>query len=276
MNRVDSENFDGLYSILTDIAKGRYEVDFSNLTSKEKPEYVRKTSSILQNVVNHFRSKIESLETSIHKLEEMCDKLSDENRLLEEHFRERARALEKTNALLESISTTDALTGISNRRSFDYQLKIEVARSERYNSTLSCIMLDIDFFKNVNDTHGHNFGDEVLREIGRILRVSLRKHDFCARYGGEEFVILLPETKHKEAYRVAEKLRELISRTTVTEGEISVNVTISLGVAELDLDKMKEETDLVEAADKALYKAKRSGRNRSIVYSTEDEMGNTT
>jgi diguanylate cyclase (GGDEF)-like protein len=165
------------------------------------------------------------------------------NNLLDTRVRERTRALEEANRRLESLSTTDALTGINNRRNFDKELSLEIRRSNRYKSPLSLIMLDIDLFKVVNDTHGHLFGDEVLKAIGQILKQSLRSNDICARYGGEEFVVLLPETTVEEALIVAEKIRRLVANKTVTFEMISCQVTISAGLAQFNLATMRKTTN---------------------------------
>ena len=128
-------------------------------------------------------------------------------------------------------------------------------------------MFDIDFFKKVNDTHGHLFGDEVLKMIGRTLSTELRSHDIFARYGGEEFVILLPETSSSCAHRVAEKLRTLIAEKSVEKEGVTEKITVSCGIATLNQDTMKNGNDLVENADRAMYHAKKTGRNRSVIFS---------
>jgi len=122
-------------------------------------------------------------------------------------------------------------------------------------------------FKNVNDTFGHVFGDEVLKSIGYLLKTRLRSNDICARYGGEEFVILLPETSSEAAFYVAEKLRKLIAGYDISQGGATTRVTVSLGVAQFDPARMPEERRLVECADQAMYEAKHQGRNRTVVYS---------
>jgi len=127
-------------------------------------------------------------------------------------------------------------------------------------------LFDIDFFKKVNDTYGHPYGDEVLREIGKILRTELRGHDIFARYGGEEFVILLPEADVNAAFLVAEKLSEVIAKRDIVKYEIKSNVTVSFGVAQYDPSMMTSRNQLVEAPDKALYEAKRTGRNTSVIF----------
>jgi len=154
----------------------------------------------------------------------------------------------------------DALTGLNNRNAFDTKLKQEYLRWDRYGFPMSLIVLDIDFFKNVNDTYGHLAGDKVLQVIGRLMKTATREVDFAARYGGEEFVVLLPETDTKSAYKVAEKIRKMVEKKPFHSGDSQVTVTISAGIASfVKGDKRK---DPFARADDALYRAKREGRNR--------------
>jgi diguanylate cyclase (GGDEF)-like protein len=160
-----------------------------------------------------------------------------------------------------SQAATDGLTGLANRRSFDEELALEWRRSERIGGSLALILIDIDDFKHVNDTHGHQVGDAVLKAVGGALGGRVRQLDFAARYGGEEFVILLPDTELEGAKTLARRLRQDVAKTRVplpNGGELGV--TISLGIAEKsDLERAQ---DLIGAADHALYDAKRRGKNR--------------
>lgn len=163
-------------------------------------------------------------------------------------------------------ATLDALTGLYNRHQLDERLKQETSGSLRRNSPLCAIMIDIDFFKKVNDTYGHACGDLVLKEVSKVLRGQLREYDVAGRYGGEEFVLLLPGTSKPEAYMVAERLRDAVSQTVIDitkvckEGAVkAVSVTISIGISEYDKKQTPEE--FIMNADKALYQAKTSGRN---------------
>ena len=157
------------------------------------------------------------------------------------------------------LTIIDGLTQIYNKRTFLEYLAKEVNRAERYKRDLSLIMLDIDFFKKVNDVYGHLAGDYVLKQLARIISNNIRQEEIFARYGGEEFSIIMPETSKKHAVKLAEKLRKLIETTTfIHEGEL-LSITISLGVAQLD--KKMTPTNLISVADKNLYEAKDSGRN---------------
>lgn len=160
-------------------------------------------------------------------------------------------------------AVTDDLTGIPNHRHFNGWIEQELARIERFGGELSLVLVDIDNFKEVNDTYGHLLGDRVLEEMGRLLRIESRGIDLAARYGGEEFVLALPETSLDGAVEVAERLRRRIERTRVptdVEGP-PIEVTASLGVANLPADA-GEIRSLISAADEALYDAKRAGKNQ--------------
>lgn len=156
---------------------------------------------------------------------------------------------------------TDALTGLNNRHAFDLRLQEEYARWSRYANPLSLIVVDVDYFKKVNDTYGHLAGDKVLHVIGAHLQHATRHQvDFTARYGGEEFVVLLPETNLNEAFTVAEKIRRAVEQKPFRSGNNRVNITVSCGVASFQPGDGRKSP--FERADEALYLAKREGRNR--------------
>jgi two-component system, cell cycle response regulator len=177
-------------------------------------------------------------------------------------LRARVRAALRTKHLqdlLRKFALVDPLTELPNRRALDERLQQEWARMLRHGGQLSVIMADIDHFKDVNDRYGHPAGDEVLRQVGRLLAEGCRESDTPARYGGEEFVVVAPETTVQAAAEFAERLRtSLCSRPLDVHGQ-SIQVTASFGVAGQDGHQSPEE--LVKAADKALYLAKSAGRN---------------
>lgn len=166
------------------------------------------------------------------------------------------------------LSVKDELTGLYNRRHLHYMLGLEWKRAVRFRRDLSGIMVDIDHFKNYNDTCGHIKGDDVLRQVGEMLRNNLREVDTVARFGGEEFFLLLPDTDKHGAFAVAEKVRNLFEQKNFTlgNGTNPKRVTICAGVASYpeDVDEME---DLIDHADIALYRAKEEGRNRVVAYS---------
>jgi diguanylate cyclase (GGDEF)-like protein len=175
------------------------------------------------------------------------------------------RKFQRETERLEAFATIDEVTGLWNRRVFAARLSEEAARSARYGSPLSLVMLDLDDFKDVNDEFGHPAGDTVLEAVGELLKSTLRESDVPIRYGGDEFAVILPGITKTEAFVVAEKLRERLAATpiTVTTDDRSreVRVTASLGVASAGA-RAVEALSLLEAADSALYQAKASGRNQ--------------
>jgi diguanylate cyclase (GGDEF)-like protein len=160
-------------------------------------------------------------------------------------------------------AVTDELTGLSNVRSLHAALDREIERARRFDSSLSLVMLDIDDFKKVNDTYGHQQGDEVLTGVARVMRDLSRDIDVPSRYGGEELAVVLPQTDSEGAAQLAERMREAIEALRVprTEGEGELQVTASFGVSEIPTTASDKGT-LIAAADAALYRAKRSGKNR--------------
>jgi diguanylate cyclase (GGDEF)-like protein len=162
----------------------------------------------------------------------------------------------------ERRSMTDALTGIPNRRFLEAVLAEETKRATRFGRPFSLLMVDVDHFKRINDTHGHAVGDVVLVEVARRIRATLRSDlDTAARYGGEEFTVVLPETDPSGAFVVAEKIRQVVAGEPVENG---LTVTVSVGVASCPGDGTTADS-LLAAADTALYEAKRGGRDRVVV-----------
>lgn len=169
---------------------------------------------------------------------------------------------------LQSLAVTDGLTGLHNRMHFTNKLDEEFQRASRYESPLSLILIDIDYFKSVNDTFGHQAGDAYLRAISALLRSSIRRVDVAARYGGEELVVILPHTEAQAAVHMAERLREKVAAMEVHFGGHAIRRTISLGVATYTPGSVKTMDEFLTAVDNALYAAKRAGRNR-VVFHTE-------
>lgn len=163
---------------------------------------------------------------------------------------------------IKSLSLFDPLTGLANRRMMDIQLNDILVKAKRYENGFFILMLDIDHFKEYNDTFGHDAGDKVLKEIGVIFKKSVRKSDLVARYGGEEFLIAISDTQKESAVTLAERIRKKIENET--------NVTISIGISyfrkELKIEK------IIREADKALYKAKEQGRNRLVIANSWGEV----
>jgi diguanylate cyclase (GGDEF)-like protein len=174
--------------------------------------------------------------------------------------------LQEKNKMLEEISIRDGLTGLYNHRHFQNVLKHEFAMVRRNSSDLSCFMIDLDFFKEVNDTFGHTFGDFVLKRFAKLLKKAVRETDILARYGGEEFALLLPHTSLEGALVVAEKIRKKAEECIYESEGHKKRVTASVGVASYRTHHPSSSSELVAFADKALYRAKADGRNRVRIY----------
>jgi len=175
-----------------------------------------------------------------------------------------ARRLENAFEKLAHISKTDELTGLANRRHFEEVLECFYYQARRYNRPLSVLVMDIDFFKAVNDAGGHPAGDEMLKRVSAAIEDACRKADLPARFGGDEFAVLLPETAAPDAQAVAERIRLAISAHTTTVGSLKLNTTISIGVTDLNAGEMDGPGAMMGLADKALYTAKELGRNRIV------------
>jgi diguanylate cyclase (GGDEF)-like protein len=181
-------------------------------------------------------------------------------------LRERNVQLEAMLHQVEALAITDPLTGLFNRRRFGDVLKREFAVTKRYRNTLSCLLLDLDHFKRINDRFGHDAGDQVLKEVARRVAESLREVDLAARFGGEEFAILLPHTSKKDAAVVAARLLTKVRRQEFKFGSDLVRVTVSIGCAGNSDVTTDSAEDLVKCADVALYEAKAAGRDRFVLF----------
>ncbi|MDT8443039.1 MAG: diguanylate cyclase [Desulfuromonadales bacterium] len=170
--------------------------------------------------------------------------------------------LKESNQQLRTLSQTDPLTGLYNRRHMMTTLESELDRSNRISSPFSLLMIDLDHFKRINDTYGHQQGDRVLQSISQEIQAQLRQYDSAARFGGEEFALLLPETNLSEGTMVAERLRQIISKIQFSDSISDLKITASIGIAAIPHKKINSTEDLIRLADNALYAAKSNGRNR--------------
>jgi diguanylate cyclase (GGDEF)-like protein len=186
-------------------------------------------------------------------------------------LRERNQQLESMLHSVEALASTDPLTGLFNRRRFADVLKREFAVTKRYRNTLSCLLLDLDHFKSINDRFGHDAGDQVLKEVARRITGSLREVDLAARYGGEEFVVLLPHTSKTDARIVAERLLKNVRKQEFNFGGEVLSVTTSIGCAGNSDVASDNAEELVKCADVALYEAKNGGRNRVVMFSAPSQ-----
>ncbi|MBF2008194.1 MAG: GGDEF domain-containing protein [Chlorogloeopsis fritschii C42_A2020_084] len=182
------------------------------------------------------------------------------------------RDLLRKNDFLSTIALSDALTEFSNRRALDWELPRQIQTARNYRTSLSLIILDVDYFKKVNDTYGHLVGDRLLQLLSQRLRHNLRERDIPFRYGGEEFVILLGNTSCEEALVVAHRLNHIVSEHTfVIDNQLSINITVSLGISCLQAEDDASGISLLERADRYLLQAKAAGRNRVMGCESESE-----
>ncbi len=179
----------------------------------------------------------------------------------EDELKQKNRQLEDMLMRVESLAIMDPLTGLYNRRRFEAILSTEFKRSHRYNNPLSCLVIDVDHFKKINDTHGHQTGDAVLKECAQVIQNTIREVDTAARWGGEEFIILVPNTSKENGKRAAERIWKAVGghAFAVLPG---VQVTVSIGVAGIPDPAIQTTEQLIHTADVAMYEAKKKGRNR--------------
>ncbi len=197
------------------------------------------------------------------KVSELVDRLIHANRSVQTKLTETEGKLDQLSQKMEyqaSEARTDVLTGLANRRAFQEESVCTLARFRETDEVFSLVMIDIDRFKQVNDVHGHPFGDEVLRGVGAILRENMRGRDLVTRYGGEEFAILMRSTSLADARRGAENVREIIEKKRFQFSGKSLNLTVSMGVGEIQ--PFEDMAGLLKRADQAMYAAKHAGRNR--------------
>jgi two-component system, cell cycle response regulator len=184
------------------------------------------------------------------------------------HIRAGKRIVDLQKELLESnrrlalLSITDGLTQLFNHRHFQEELARAFEESRRYERPLSLALIDLDFFKKINDDYGHAAGDQVLQAVSRIFHESIRSSDLAARYGGEEFAVMMPETDREDAVAFAEKIRTALEAKPIQTDAGEVPVTVSIGIATVPRSALASARELIEAADRALYRAKRNGRNQ--------------
>jgi diguanylate cyclase (GGDEF)-like protein len=170
---------------------------------------------------------------------------------------------------LRLLASTDSLTGAMSRRAFDDQTNREIARAYRYERNLSCVLIDLDHFKSINDTYGHSAGDHVLQYVVTMLKAELRTSEFIGRIGGEEFAVIFPETPFATALEIAERMRRKLASTPIEVAGRHISVTASIGVADCSGSKENDHLLLLHRADMAMYKAKATGRNRVVGYSED-------
>ena len=212
---------------------------------------------------NSFRELPQTIEEAYERY-----LIQEEEKKSQEELVNRNEQLRSANEKLAEVSVKDELTSLYNHRFLQEKMVEEFARASRYHYSLSCLMVDIDHFKTINDTHGHLVGDQVLRELGQLFVSYLRQADTVARYGGEEFVVLLPHIGYEGARILAERLRKKVMERSfgINGPSGSLKISVSIGVASYPEDPVDRKDTLLFYADKALYRAKGSGRNRVYAY----------
>jgi diguanylate cyclase (GGDEF)-like protein len=197
-------------------------------------------------------------------------------RTAQEELKERNLQLEAMLHRVEALAITDPLTGLFNRRRFSDVLNREFSLSQRYKNPLSCMMIDLDHFKAVNDQYGHDAGDQVLKEVAQVLAGNLREVDVPARHGGEEFAIILPHTDKLCALVVANRLAQIIKGLKFHFGKRTVRLSASFGLADTNDVPPGQADDLLRAADRALLRAKREGRDRVVLHDPDADSAPPT
>lgn len=208
------------------------------------------------------RDEVGTLMTSFDQMQATIDQKEAENNTLNTRLEAAYKEIEDTNAKLKETSFKDEVTGLYNRRFFNLRLEEELSRYRRFNHPVSVVLLDLDFFKAVNDEFGHVSGDDTLRGVAQILMKHSRGINVVSRYGGDEFAVLLVETSKAGARLYADRIREVVAKYPFEHGKV---VTSSFGVASLPDDEAGTAEQLFRAADEALYSAKKAGKNQVAV-----------
>ena len=217
-----------------------------------------------EKVVDHCHKLSSSLGREVNLRTAVCDYFCSINKSLHNPKIIEIHLFEKT----AKSSTFDSLTGLFNRNGFDDALNREISRAKRYDSNLSLLFLDLDDFKQVNDSFGHMAGDEALKRAAQIVMTEKRSEDIAARYGGEEIAILLPETGKAEGWLLGERIRKRLEEATIIYDEQTIKITLSGGLAAYPIDANDGMT-LLKNADKAMYRAKSFGKNNISLYSMD-------
>lgn len=225
-----------------------------------------RSSDEIGRLVSVFNGLNKSLANYHQKLKGKIDFANQELREKNNQLSGRTQELERALEMLNTMATTDWLTELPNRRKFDETLSRMFHQSERFSEEITLVLFDVDRFKLINDSHGHGAGDEVLRSIGTLLRLHVRKSDVPARLGGDEFGVVLYHTSTEQAQRFVEKLMDSVRTHAFEYDGFQIKVGISAGIAQYS-ESMKTPQALYYAADKALYQSKRGGRDRYSVYS---------
>jgi diguanylate cyclase (GGDEF)-like protein len=239
-------------------------VGFLNAMSGKPNLYNQALAERLQAFANHAANAIENARLYKQAQEEIAERIKIEDEL--RHHRDHLEELVKERtAEVHRLAISDPLTGIFNRRHLISLGKRAINHAKRYSHSLAAMMIDIDYFKKINDTYGHAAGDEALRKLADQIRQALRTTDILGRYGGEEFVVLMPETNLANGHKIAERLLHMVRELRIGSDKTEFGFTISVGLAEQSQIQAQTLDELIDQADKALYTAKQSGRNQVVI-----------
>lgn len=249
-------------SVIADaLAKG---VDQDGNITRDIPISSRDEFGKLAALFNDMRSQLNEANLRLQSKIELADSRLQENN---QQLRQQATELQSLNEELRRLTITDPMTGLHNRRHFDAIMETDLALSRRHNEVSSIIIIDLDHFKNINDTFGHKTGDRVLIHVADILKSNLRKTDTICRIGGEEFAVISRRAGIEDAMTVGEKLRKAVEMNPLQAGKNCISLTISIGISSLSSTKQNTQPDdIFRKADTALYFSKEHGRNRVTHY----------
>jgi len=238
---------------------------FTRITS-DNPDLEKQGTRFSQNKgMNQWvQGFLTNINTIVEEKNKLVEELLESRKLLEHYSTNLEDMVEQRTEILKWLAITDPLTGLYNRRYFMEQLEQEFKRSRRYERDLSLLMLDIDYFKRVNDTYGHQVGDLVLRKISSIIEGQLRDADLAFRFGGEEFMVILPETSTRDASNVAERMRTEIMHSYYHHEDAEFNVTVSIGIISMQGNMIETVDSFLKKVDDNLYIAKNRGRNKIV------------
>lgn len=256
----DEKLIEELHAIMKNGGKRAYSIFFNVLTHLDMdPDHAE---SCWISILKHRQNMINTLGREVNLRTVICDYLCSVDKTLKNPVVVEIHVFQNQ---LQSLKY-DRLTGLYTRTTFEEVLSREIARAKRYETELSILFLDLDDFKNINDTFGHLAGDLVLTDVGRIIKNEIRAEDSAARFGGEEFVVILPQTGKVDALVLGERIRSKIEAMDIEYDDKNIRVTISGGLANYPIDAQSE-TNLLKYADSALYRAKKFGKNNIAVYS---------
>jgi diguanylate cyclase (GGDEF)-like protein/PAS domain S-box-containing protein len=243
-------------------------------TAYPDPKYREEVITAFDQAVQEMPAKGENIVTTMSKVrckdgtEHWFEIIGELRSSIKEHYHVAAflevTELKATMAELDRLSQTDALTHLLNRRGLFYHFEKEMSRAQRTGRSFSIILCDIDHFKRINDTYGHDCGDQVLVSVASLIQKTLRENDLVARWGGEEFYLLLPETELTSAHTLADRIKSSLAEVSCSYGGISLSPTMTFGIAGHAIGASMDE--ILRRADMALYYGKTKGRNRIVVY----------